>query len=98
MKRQIFPKRLRVSFAVEASDADVMGDEPIWHNGTVIGWITSGGFAHWVGKSLAQGYVPAEYAGETAEGAFEIEILGEMCKATVLPEPPFDPKAERMRM
>ncbi|MEO1115855.1 MAG: aminomethyltransferase family protein, partial [Pseudomonadota bacterium] len=92
------PKKRRVSFEVGASDADVMGDEPVWHNGKVIGWITSGGYAHWVEKSLAQGYIPAELAGDTAEGAFEIEILGEMCKATILPDPPFDPKAERMRM
>ena len=92
------PKRFRVAFEVDANDADVMGDEPIWHNGQVIGWITSGGYAHFVGKSLAQGYVPAELAADTSEGAFEIEILGERCKATILPEPPFDPKAERMRM
>ena len=92
------PRKRRVSFEVAASDADVMGDEPVWHNGEVIGWITSGGYAHWVEKSLAQGYIPAGLAEETGEGAFEIEILGEMCKATILPDPPFDPKAERMRM
>ncbi|MES0812035.1 FAD-dependent oxidoreductase [Roseibium sp. SCPC15] len=92
------PKRLRVSFVVDASDADVMGDEPIWHDGKVIGWITSGGFGHFVGKSLAQGYVPSEMATDTSTGAFEIEILGERCKATIIEEPLFDPKAERMRM
>ncbi len=92
------PERLRVAFAVDASDADVMGDEPIWHDGKVVGWITSGGYAHFVEKSLAQGYVPANLAGDLGEGAFEIEILGERRKATILKDPPFDPKAERMRM
>ncbi len=92
------PERLRVSFEVQASDADVMGDEPVWYKGRVIGWITSGGYAHYVGKSLAQGYIPSELAADLGEGAFEIEILGERCKATILPDPPFDPKAERMRM
>ena len=58
---------------VEAGDADVLGDEPIWHKGKVVGWVTSGGFAHYVGKSMAQGYVPKELAGETSAGAFEIE-------------------------
>jgi dimethylglycine dehydrogenase len=92
------PKRSRVSFVVDASDADVMGDEPICHDGKVIGWITSGGYAHFVEKSLAQGYVPAGLAVVTKTGAFEIEILGERRKATLITEPLFDPKAERMRM
>ena len=26
--------------------ADVIGDEPVWHDGTVVGWITSGGYGH----------------------------------------------------
>jgi dimethylglycine dehydrogenase len=87
-----------VSFAVEAADADVLGDEPIWHGGKVIGWVTSGGYGHWVKRSLAQGYVPAALAGETGEQAFEIEILGDRRAATILAEPSFDPSGERMRM
>lgn len=92
------PKHLRVAFEVDVSDADVMGDEPIWHDGEVIGWITSGGYAHYVRKSLAQGYVPTEYSDDIRTGAFEIEILGELRKATILLDPPFDPEAKRMRM
>jgi dimethylglycine dehydrogenase len=88
----------RVSFGVDAADADVLGDEPIWHGGKVIGWVTSGGYGHWVERSLAQGYVPSALAGETAGRAFEIEILGERRAATILPEPLFDPAGARMRM
>ena len=29
----------RVSLVVDATDADVLGDEPIWHDGKVIGWV-----------------------------------------------------------
>jgi dimethylglycine dehydrogenase len=90
-------KLRRVSFAVEATDADVLGDEPIWHDGKVIGWVTSGGYGHYVGRSLAQGYVPKALAGETAAGRFEIEILGERRKATILAAPLFDPEGARMR-
>jgi dimethylglycine dehydrogenase len=87
-------KLRRVSMVVEATDADVLGDEPIWHAGKVVGWVTSGGFAHYVDKSMAQGYVPKELA--EADG-FEIEILGEMRKARVIAEPLFDPEGKRMR-
>jgi len=90
-------KLRRVSMIVDAGDADVLGDEPIWAKGKVVGWVTSGGFAHYVDKSMAQGYVPVELAGDTSSGAFEIEIIGENRKATIITEPPFDPEGKRMR-
>jgi dimethylglycine dehydrogenase len=90
-------KLRRVSMIVDAADADVLGDEPIWHKGKVVGWVTSGGYAHYVDKSMAQGYVPKELAGDTANGAFEIEIIGDRRKATVITEPLFDPEGKRMR-
>ncbi|MAA97596.1 MAG: glycine cleavage system protein T [Stappia sp.] len=88
----------RICMSVEARDADVIGDEPIWHEGKVVGWVTSGGYGHHVGLSLAQGYVPRKIADDPAPGAFEIEIMGVKVKATLLTQSPFDPKAERMRM
>ena len=86
--------RLR-TFTVDAKDADVIGDEPIWFQGKVRGWVTSGGYAHASGKSVAMGYVEKEIAGE-AEG-WEIELLGERLTAHLQAEPLFDPKALRMR-
>ena len=128
-------KLRRVSFIVDATDADVMGDEPIWAKTTtdfgtveaphgygaprfdttgkstprspdtgierdgwrVVGWVTSGGYGHFVQKSMAQGYVPRELAADESEGLFEIEILGVRRKAKINVEPPFDPKGEKMR-
>jgi dimethylglycine dehydrogenase len=90
-------KLRRVSMVVNAADADVLGDEPIWHGGKVVGWVTSGGYAHYVDRSMAQGYVPTEIAADTAQGAFEIEIIGENRKATIITEPLFDPEGKRMR-
>jgi dimethylglycine dehydrogenase len=84
-----------LSFSVDARDADASGDEPIWHDGRVIGWVTSGGYGHSVQRSLALGYVPKEYAG--VSGGFEIEILGERCHATPQPAALFDPDGRRMR-
>src|SRR5947199_90722 len=90
-------KLRRVTFVVDATDAGVVGDEPIWHDGKVIGWVTSGGYGHYVERSLAQGYVPRSLAVDTGPGAFEIEILGERRAATMAPEPLFDPQGRRMR-
>ena len=90
------PKRRRVFMEVDATDADVLGDEPIWVDGKVVGWVTSGGFGHCVGQSLAQGYIPSELVRPGL--ALEIEILGERHTARLQDAPPFDPEGLRMRM
>ena len=84
-----------LSFEVDAADADAIGDEPIWHEGAVVGWVTSGGYGHTVGKSLALGYVPAELAQST--GQFEIEIIGERRAARRLDGAAVDAQGTRMR-
>ncbi|MEP9371569.1 FAD-dependent oxidoreductase [Mesorhizobium sp. KR1-2] len=63
----------------------------------VVGWVTSGGYAHYVQKSLAQGYVPAALAEDESEGMFEIEILGKRRPARINVLPLFDPAGEKMR-
>ena len=62
----------------------------------VVGWITSGGYGHFVEKSLAQGYVPVELLKNT-ETEYQIEILGRRCNAAIESEPPFDPSGSLMR-
>ncbi|MFT4133695.1 GcvT family protein [Labrys sp. (in: a-proteobacteria)] len=89
------PKRRLATFVVDALDADVIGDEPIWRDGKVVGWVTSGGYAHHAKASVALGYVEA--AAFDATAAYEIEIIGERRPARVAPEPLFDPKGLRMR-
>jgi dimethylglycine dehydrogenase len=84
-----------VAFSVAAGDADAIGDEPIWHDGKVVGWVTSGAFGHTVQRSLALGYIPASVAQATA--GFEIEIIGERRTATRQSTPAFDPSGSRMR-
>jgi dimethylglycine dehydrogenase len=98
-KEKDAPNLKRVTFVVDADDADVIGDEPIWHDGEVVGWVTSGGYAHHVDASLAQGYIPAALAngGDGSGGGFEIEIIGDRRPAKIQHEPLFDPEGARMR-
>ena len=72
-----------------------MADEPIWKDGEVIGFVTSGGYAHHVEQSVALGFVPTDMIQEG--NRFEIEILGSMRSARLFTEPLFDPQAKRMR-
>ena len=93
--RERGPTRRLAAFAVEAGDADVIADEPVWRDGKVVGWITSGGFAHYSRTSVAMGYVEADALDEAA--GYEIEIIGERRSARVLTEPLYDPSAAAMR-
>ena len=83
------------SFIVEASDADAVAWEPIWHDGAVVGYVTSGGYSHYCEKSIAFGFLPVELIEEGRQ--VEIEILGEMVAATLYSEPLFDPRNEYLR-
>ena len=91
------PERMRVTLVIDHDEIDVIGDEPVWHNGKVVGWVTSGGYGHYVDKSLAIAYIPTELSKDT-QGSFEVEVLGERRSAVLAAEPLFAPKAERMRM
>jgi dimethylglycine dehydrogenase len=82
------PKRKLVSFVVDATDADVVAWEPIWLDGAVVGFCTSGGYSHTTGQSVAMGFLPAD---RVADGlACEIEILGERRPARVHLAPIWD--------
>ncbi len=89
------PSRRLCTFVVDAADADVWADEPIWQDGEVVGFVTSGGYAHYVEKSVALGFVPPGMIEDGA--AFEIEILGDMRAARLITEALYDPQGERMR-
>ncbi|WP_281992197.1 GcvT family protein [Sulfitobacter geojensis] len=89
------PERQLVSFKVAAQDADVQGYEPIWLEGAVVGFCTSGGYSHFSGTSVALGFVPRARAVEGLE--VEIEILGQMRPATLITTPLFDPEGTAMR-
>jgi dimethylglycine dehydrogenase len=88
--------RRLITLDVDATDADAIGDEPIFHAGEVVGWVTSGGYGHSVGKSIAMGYVDKAVADATT--GFEVELIGERRAAVRLAEAAFDPSGSRMRV
>ncbi len=89
------PARKLVTFDVDAIDADVTAYEPIFINGKVLGFCTSGGYSHHTGKSIAFGLIPVEHAKDGLK--VEIEILGQRRPATLITAPIFDPDGSRMR-
>jgi dimethylglycine dehydrogenase len=93
--REAGPKRRLVTMAVEAEGIDVTNDEAVLKGGAAVGYVSSGGYGHRTGQSLAMGYVDAAHAAPGSE--LEVEILGEMYKARVLDGPSYDANGANMR-
>lgn len=96
LKQQGTKRKLQlIYFEVDAGDSDVRGNEPIFSDNICVGLTTSGGFGHFVKKSLGFGYVTPELSGPGTE--LEIGLLGERCNAQVLKDPVHDPENTRLR-
>lgn len=79
--------------AVNASNADATGGEPIFKNGVGIGRVSSGAYGYSVNMSLAIGFVKNAAAGDSVE----VMILGTPHQATILDAAPFDPQGIKLR-
>ena len=79
-----------MTLEVEADDADAAGFEPVWAGNRRVGFVTSGGYGHTVGKSLAMAYVDRDAAG----GPLEVHIVGAKRKCRVVPPSPYDPQGK----
>ena len=89
------PSHKLVTLEVDALDADASGYEPVWRDGSKVGFVTSGGFGHTIGKSLAMALVAPDAAAVGNELA--VHIVGVERRARVIPPSPYDPVGKAMR-
>ena len=94
-ERERGPQSRLVTLVVAADDIDVCNDEAILDGGEAVGYVSSGGYAHHVQKSVALGYVPTALAGDGQQ--LTVEINGEMFSAEVQGQPLYDSNGGRMR-
>ena len=76
-------------------DADAIGGNPIYQDGTLVGRCTSGGYGFRLGYSIALAMVKPELA--EIGTMFDIDILGQSYKAEIVEESPFDPQNTHLR-
>ncbi len=84
-----------VTLEIDSKDADASGYEPIWKDGKRIGYVTSGGYGHTIGKSLAMALVEPDMATPGTE--LSAHIVGVECGARVIEPSPYDPSGQNMR-
>jgi len=89
------PKRKLVTFVVDTDNSDAAGYEPIWSDGELVGFVTSGGYGHRVEASIAMGYVDQDAI--DAAGEFEISVLGERRPARLMTAALYDPGNTKSR-
>jgi dimethylglycine dehydrogenase len=93
--REAGPKRKLVTMTIDVDGIDVSNDEAILKDGEAVGYVSSGGYGHRIGASMAMGYVTAEHA---APGTtLQVEILGEFYDAEVLGAAAYDANGANMR-
>ncbi|NNE50767.1 MAG: GcvT family protein [Sulfitobacter sp.] len=89
------PDKLLVTLEIGAEDADATGYEPVWAGEEKVGFVTSGGYGHTLGKSLAMALVDRDRAGEGTE--LTVHVVGQPRAARVIPASPYDPEGKAMR-
>ena len=89
------PAQVIRTLEVEADDADASGFEPVWKDDKLVGFVTSGGYGHTIGKSLAMAMIDTDLATEGNE--FDIHVVGQARKARIIADSPYDPSGTAMR-
>ncbi|HEX2527749.1 MAG TPA: FAD-dependent oxidoreductase, partial [Geminicoccus sp.] len=93
--------RMLAGFTVDDPEVVLLGRETIYRDGERVGWLTSGGFGHTIGKPIGYGYVRRPEEGVTTDfvlsGSYELEVASERVPARGFLDPPYDPRALRVK-
>ncbi len=75
-------------------------NEPIYRDGTIVGYVTSGMYGHTLGGAIGLGYVQHVDSVDQAfidAGSYEIEVAGHKIAATASLRPMYDPTSARVK-
>ncbi len=83
------------TMVVETKDIDATNNEAVMKDGKSVGYVTSGGYAHYVKKSIAYSYLEEKII-KTNE-KLKIEINGNFYDCYTINQPLYDPEGKKMR-
>ena len=89
------PAQRLVTLDVAADGADASGYEPVWSGDRRVGFVTSGGYGHTVGRSLAMALVDSDLADVGTD--LGVHIVGIERDTTIIAPSPYDPAGAVMR-
>jgi glycine cleavage system aminomethyltransferase T len=89
------PARRLVPLLLDDPSQVVMGKEPVFHDGSPVGYVTSAAYGYSIDASIAYAWLPAAAASQGTR--VDIEYFGERLAASVATEPLFDPERKRLK-
>lgn len=90
------PAQVIATLEIDSTEADASGYEPVWQDDALVGYVTSGGFGHWTGTSLAMAMLNRDCATDGTE--LSVHVVGRACPARVIAPSPHDPDGKAMRV
>ncbi len=92
-------KKRLAAFTVEDPEVILLGRETIYRNGERVGWLSSGGFGHTIGKPIGYGYVRRAGVDEAfmTSGSYELEVASERVAAKLHLGALYDPTGARIK-
>lgn len=94
-ERDTPPEQVIAMLEIAEGASDASGYEPVWKDGTRVGFITSGGYGHTLGKSLAMAMLNRDLAQPGTD--LTVHVVGAERAAKVIPMSPYDPEGKAMR-
>ncbi|SHG27715.1 GcvT family protein [Cognatishimia maritima] len=89
------PKRTLCLMQVDCASAPAHAGAAVLLNDQVVGSVTSGAWGHRTDMNLAFAFIDAEHATPTTK--LTVDICGNHCRATTLPDVPYDPQFTLLR-
>lgn len=92
-------KKRLAGFTVDDPSVILLGRETIYCNGERVGWLSSGGFGHTIGKPIGYGFIRREGVDEAfmASGNYELEVASERVPARLHLGALYDPTQARIK-
>ena len=86
-------------FQLEDPDLMLFHNEPIYRDGELVSYLTSGNYGHFLGTAIGMGYIPlrSETIDSVEKSSFHIEIAGTMAKAKISSKPLYDPVSKKIK-
>ncbi|NQW01625.1 MAG: FAD-dependent oxidoreductase [Rhodospirillales bacterium] len=99
-KRKAGVSQRLVQFLVNDPAVMLYHNEPVYRDGEIVGYLTSGMYGHTLGGAVGLGYVENADGIDAAfitSGSFEIEVAGQRYGAKASLQPLYDPQNQRVR-
>ena len=100
-KKEEGTKQRLVQFLLSDPEKMLYHNEPVYRDGEIAGYLTSGMYGHTLGGAVGLGYIgnpKGVNAAYVNEGTYEIEVAGTRVAATASLRPMYDPKSERVKV